>query len=117
MKRIREHNQDLKRLTKNERLAPNRGLLAVALSMYLDADEGPEKELFFNLLKNVWVDARRVRLWLDTEDVEMTPQVDRKQEKLAEIRAVFDASFARAWKIKFYLSLLKWRLNHKVCYT
>ncbi len=93
MKRIREHNQDLKRLIKNERLAPNRGLLAVALSMYLDADEGEEKELFFNMLKNVWVSPKTIK-WVDSEDKGDDPATIYEQQKIAQIRSAFDAVLA-----------------------
>lgn len=90
MKRTREHNIDLKRLIKNERLAPNRGLLAVALSMYLDAEPGEEKDLFFNLLKNVWVSPKKIQ-WVDSEDVGDDPVATAEKEKISQLRAAFDA--------------------------
>lgn len=58
--------------------------------MYLDADEGEEKELFFNMLKNVWVSPKTIK-WVDSEDKGDDPASRYEQEKIAQIRSAFDA--------------------------
>lgn len=90
MVRIREHRIALNRLLKNERFHPNRAFLAEAMLMYLDADPGPEKEMVFNLIVNVWISPKRTR-WNDDEDGPMeAPDSKYEREATAEIKSVFD---------------------------
>jgi hypothetical protein len=88
MRRVREYHVILNRLLKDERLNPNRALLAVALSMLTDT-EGDEHELIKSVIRAVWGTPKYSR-WGDEDD----PQTPRDSNALElaqteEIKTVF----------------------------
>ncbi len=57
----------LNKILADERLQPNRKLLAELIVLYLDSDGPEEKELFSDLLRSVYT--KRGVDWNDSEDV------------------------------------------------
>jgi hypothetical protein len=60
MKRKREHKRDLNRILRHVQLNPNRGLLAVVMGMWLDA-ETPEEQRTTESLMNVFISGKSIR--------------------------------------------------------
>jgi hypothetical protein len=90
MQRKREHRIVLNRLLRDERISPNRSLLAEVLSMWLDAESDEEKAFVQDLIKNVWANPKRVR-WIDEDDPqEEANRTNLEQEARDKIKDVFD---------------------------
>lgn len=88
MRRVREYHIILNRLLRDERLNPNRALLAVVLSMLTDT-EGEEYELIKSVIQSVWGNPKYAR-WSDPDDP-ATPQANsnREIEQTEQIKSVF----------------------------
>lgn len=90
MRRAREYHIVLNRLLRDERLNPNRALLAVALSMLTDA-EGDEVDLIKSVLATVWGNPKMVR-WSDEDDPRVpNPSTERERDQAEQIKSVWDS--------------------------
>lgn len=88
MQRVREHHIVLNRLLKDERLNPNRALLAEVLAMWTDT-QGEEKTLITDILRSVWVSSKYVK-WSDDDDPPTpAPGSMTEQQQSEQIKNVF----------------------------
>ena len=95
MQRMREHRINLNRLVRHEGMNPNRQLLPVMLSMWMDADAG-EKEVLLELLLNTFGSPKRVR-WTDDGDPKVAdPQGKAEREADKTMKDVFASILQRS---------------------
>jgi hypothetical protein len=66
MKRVREHRRYLHKVVMDDRLSPNRRLLAAVLCQWIDADPD-ERDTVTKILLGVWANPKQVK-WVDEED-------------------------------------------------
>jgi hypothetical protein len=87
MRRKREHKRDLNRILRHVQLNPNRGLLAVVMGMWMDA-ETPEERKTVESLMTVFLSGKAIR-WGDDGDSPIPTMTDRTEiadnEKLKDI--------------------------------
>jgi hypothetical protein len=91
--RIRQHRIALTKILRDDRLSPNRRLLAFCLALWLDAEHAAGQEFVQNLVKAVWVTPERWR-WTgpgDREDGKNDdPQSVLEQQTVRRMKGVFD---------------------------
>ena len=72
MRALKYKKTQLNRVIEDERLLPNRRLLALILMMYFDAEVGEEKELVLFLLRNQFLTPRGMRMYDDEDEAVKT---------------------------------------------
>jgi hypothetical protein len=89
MQSRRDHRIRLNRILRDERIAPNRALLAEMLYLYLDAEEGPEKTLIQQTLEVNFNNAKLIK-WKDGQDpVVEVSMTDVQKAATAKIRDIW----------------------------
>lgn len=92
MQRLREHRIFMNRILRDERLTPNRALLAEMMMLWMDA-EADEKAFVQGIINSVFGSPTRVR-WRDEDDPPPTGQSGPlEKEAESQIREAF--SFLR----------------------
>ncbi len=91
--RLRQHRTSLAKILRDDRLSPNRRLLAFCLALWLDANQTTDQQFVQNLVQAVWVSPQRWR-WSGTGDREDgkgdDPQSLLEQQTVRRMKSVFD---------------------------
>ena len=94
MKRLKWYKTVMNKVCLDERLSPNRRMMAGLIGMYMDADEGEEQKLMKAILLGEFVTGKGIK-YFDKEDDNIAYQreLTKKLEKDADesIKSVFDA--------------------------
>lgn len=88
--RLRENRVALTKLLRDDRLTPNRRILAFCLALWLDARDDADRQFLQRLIEAVWVSPVRTR-WNDPDDPSEQPvQTNLERDGAAEIKGIFD---------------------------
>lgn len=89
--RLREHRTALNKILRDDRLSPNRRVLAFCLSLWLDTTATDDQLFLRNLMEGVWINPKRWK-WLDDEDPQQVePQSLLEQQAVSKIKGAFDS--------------------------
>lgn len=85
--RLREHRTALNKILRDERLSPDRRVLASCLALWLDAASVEDQQFLRSLMEGVWVKPKRWK-W---DDDSGEPQSLLEQQTVGKLKGVFDA--------------------------
>lgn len=88
--RLREHRIVLNKLLRDDRISPNRRLLAQLLAMMLDANTEEDRQFLKTLMLESFAPGRRATKWTDDEDPAGESNSLLDQQSGSEINSVFD---------------------------
>lgn len=88
--RLRENRTALTKLLRDDRLTPNRRLLAFCMALLLDAREEADREFIQRLIEAVWVSPSRTR-WNDSDDPQEPQSLTNvERDGALQIKSIFD---------------------------
>lgn len=90
MKALKAKKEDLNRIVKDERLYPNRRMLAAMIHMYFDAQNEQEKSLFHDIIRYSFLNKSSITL-ADTDDTAAKePGTNLEKEAAKTVRSLID---------------------------